>query len=337
MTITPIKQKILDYIESNPGVNVKRIIDYTGLSKQAIAKHLRELLQDSRIYKAGSPPFVAYFVTDYAQEKIQAANEDKVKSPIIEQNFFVILADGRELRGLPAFVDWCKKRNFDPASKAKEYESIWKNYQSFKDSNGLIDATAKGRATFGDEFALDKLYYGEFSALEIFGKTEIYSLLLYAKQSQDKKLIKRLIDEVKDKIYTLIIREKFDAVGFIPPTIKRNIQLMKEMERILNLPLPTINIVKIRNQIVVAQKNLSKPEDRIQNAQSTFVINDDRQFKNILLIDDFVGSASTLNFVAQKIRRKNSLVERIVGFAVAGTPNGVVNNQIKKFEVINEP
>lgn len=78
----------------------------------------------------------------------------------------------------------------------------------------------------------------------------------------------------------------------------------------------------------IAQKSLSKLEDRIQNAEGTiFVKDDNKSFKRILVIDDAVGSGATLNTIAKKLKEKAG-VEFVCGFAITGS--------LKGFDVINE-
>ena len=54
-------------------------------------------------------------------------------------------------------------------------------------------------------------------------------------------------------------------------------------------------------KIRVAQKTLGKLEERVRNAKETiFVDKINSRFNNLLLIDDAVGSAATLNETAKK-------------------------------------
>ena len=71
------------------------------------------------------------------------------------------------------------------------------------------------------------MLYLDFYAIERFGKTRLGTILHYAKQGQNKMLMNILIDEIKQKINTLISVYKIDAIAYVPPTIRREIQLMK--------------------------------------------------------------------------------------------------------------
>ena len=104
-------------------------------------------------------------------------------------------------------------------------------------------------------------------------------MLLHAKNSQDKKLIKILVDEIRPKVVSLVKKYSIDGVLFIPPTIKREIQFMKELEKNLKLPIKTLSVTKVKTPVAVAQKTLSKLEDRIENARKTIVVEDSGIYK----------------------------------------------------------
>ena len=160
-----------------------------------------------------------------------------------------------------------------------------------------------------------------FRSFERFGKTRLGTLLHYAKQGQNKFLMKILVDEIREKIKTLVQEHDFDAVGYVPPTIRREVQLMKFLETQLKINLPKINIQKISGIIPVPQKSLNKFEERINNAENTFAIPEKIKYKHILLIDDAVGSGTTLNQIAGKIKRKG-IAEKITGLAIVGSFKG---------------
>lgn len=117
------------------------------------------------------------------------------------------------------------------------------------------------------------------------------------------------------------MEQKADAVGFVPPTIRREVQIMKFIEEKLNISLPTIEIKKISGIIPVPQKSLSKLNERIKNAENTFAVAENRVFKHIVLIDDAVGSGSTLNQIAGKIKLKG-IAKKITGLAIVGSFKG---------------
>lgn len=66
------------------------------------------------------------------------------------------------------------------------------------------------------------------------------------------------------------------------------------------------------------QKLLGKIEERINNAEHTFAVTETVKYKHLLLIDDAVGSGSTINQVARKIKQKG-IAEKVTGQAVIGS------------------
>jgi phosphoribosylpyrophosphate synthetase len=96
---------------------------------------------------------------------------------------------------------------------------------------------------------------------------------------------------------------------------------MKVLANGLKINLPSIEILKIGGIIPVPQKSLNKLEERINNAENTFVVKSKVSYNTVLLIDDAVGSGSTLNQISGKIKAKN-LATKIIGLAVVGSFKG---------------
>jgi predicted amidophosphoribosyltransferase len=139
--------------------------------------------------------------------------------------------------------------------------------------------------------------------------------------------MKKIVEEIKPKIISLIQKEKIDSVIFVPPTIKREVQFMKVLEKKLNLELPVLKVEKIKTTIIVPQKTLKKIKDREENARATFEVLERTKYKKTLIIDDAVGSGATINEIACKILDKK-ITKNIIGLSIVGSLNG--------FEVINE-
>jgi biotin operon repressor len=328
MTNTIPKQKIVKYLQIHERTTAIELIKEFGISRQAIQKHLKELHTSGMIKKEGTPPKVYYSV------KQENAIPDKTKIHYDYLNdFYYIDSIGNSHIGNEGFEFWCNERNFDYDLYANKYKSIIETYSKYK-KNGLIDATIKMKDTFQNDLYIDKAFYSDFSEIEIFGKTKLYSQLFYSKQSGKKSNMIKMFELIKDQIIFLLDKYNIEQIGFVPPTVKREVQLMTEFKNYLNIQVPNISISKIKNEYTVPQKSLSKPAERIQNAKNSFHVNPGQILNNILLIDDFVGSGSSLNYVAKKIKSKNSKC-KIIGYAISGTPNGIINNS-KKFEVINE-
>lgn len=324
------KEKIIAYL-SKSQATVKEIAEYLDVSRQAVHRLLNTLIMDGELSKVGEPPKVFYSVkqkqtTQLTQVGSQAATIDSKTRGIIEDSFLYISPFGKKLAGWDGFVTWCNERNQDLVKMSELYVSTVKKYGDFR-IDGRIDGMQKIRSTF-DDVALDGIYYLDFYNYEIFGKTKLGQLLLFAKQSQDKALMNELIDNIKPDILSTIESFKVDGVAFIPPTVRREHQLMKQLQQRLNLDIRIIPLVKVKTQVIVPQKTLSKLADRVINARETIVVDDTSSYTNILLIDDAVGSGATLNEVAKKIRKKGICTGKIIGLAITGSANG--------FDVISE-
>ncbi|MBI3483085.1 MAG: hypothetical protein HY015_08965 [Bacteroidetes bacterium] len=240
----------------------------------------------------------------------------------------LITETGQRLEGLTALSHWCNRQKLPVAKTVDEFIATRKKYLKYFDPYGLINGMSKLEGTKAfEKIYLDAMYYFDFYAIEQFGKTRLGTLLHHAKQGQNKKLILEIVEIIREPLHNFIGREKIEAVGFIPPTIQRNIQFMKVMEKGLNLPLPHLSLKKISGEFVVPQKALSKIEDRISNAQVSLMINERKSYSRILLIDDALGSGATINETAGKLKFK-SIAKWIAGIAVTGSYKG--------FEVIQE-
>lgn len=320
------KQKIINFIKDRGQVTAKEIVDEIGITRQALFRHhLNKLVEAKIIEKRGKSPKVFYSIKE-EQEPRQSFSIPKEYIEKIEDNYLIITSSGEEKRGIEGFVYWCEKNNLSIEKTAKEYIDTLKKYEKYK-INEFIDGTEKFNNSFKEVF-LDKVFYLDFYSIERFGKTKLGQVLLYAKNSQDKRLIKELVLEIKPKIEKIIKEFNIDGVGFIPPTVKREVQLMREIQKQLKLKIRIIEISKIKTDIIVPQKTLNKIEDRIENAQKTISVEENTIFSNILLIDDAVGSGATFNETARKIRKKGICENKIIGLAITGS--------FKGFDVISE-
>lgn len=323
MQTTP--EKIVAYIQQKGHTTGADIAEYLGISRQALFKHLPKLLAAGIITKIGKPPRVFYLISEFSPVAGDITIPDYLKEQI-EERFLVITPAGERKEGLDAFIYWCDRNKLPYHKTAEEYRKTLQKYDTYK-KNGLIDGMIKMKNTFSKVY-LDKLFYLDFYSIERFGKTKLGQLLLYAKQSQNLLLMKEIVALVKTPVEALIKKFHIDGIGFIPPTVKRERQLMRVLEKGLRKNKRGVSIVKIKTQVAVPQKTLSKLADRIENARNTLVVNEPAHFKNILLIDDAVGSGATLNETAKKIREKGICQNNIVGLSLTGS--------FKGFDVISE-
>ena len=321
---TDNKKQILAYIREKKEVTPKELILKFGITSVSIHRHLKKLKEENLIQKMGKSPKVFYSIVEESivQKELSIGEDDK---KFIKDYFFLITPLGEILFGVDAFLYWCTQRNNIPDKTAEEYVKTIKKYDAFK-TNVYIDGLPKMKQTFDDVY-LDEMYYLDFYSIERFGKTKLGTLLLYAKQSQSRKMIDMIFEYTKKDVYALVKKNNVDMVGFIPPTLSRKVQLQKELENRFIFSLPSLNIVKATGEIAITQKSLSKLSDRIINARETIFIDDNKKADTVLLIDDAVGSGATLNETAKKIKEKG-LAKKVIGLAFVGS--------FKGFEVINE-
>ncbi|HJW30858.1 MAG TPA: hypothetical protein VJ508_16600, partial [Saprospiraceae bacterium] len=250
------------------------------------------------------------------------------KEAFLNRYFLMITETGDRLEGPPALARWCSRQKLPYEKTADEYIRTMKKYLAYRDENGLIEGIGKLKNTTGfSEIGLDQLYYSDFYAIERFGKTRLGTLLHIAKQTQNQQMIREISQFILTDVYKIIQQEHIDAVGYIPPTLKRDVQFMTVMENTLNLSLPHLHLLKIRGDIVIPQKALSRLEERIENARSTIMVYEKRKFHKVLLIDDAVGSGATMNETALKLKAR-AVADYVIGYAVTGS--------FKGFDVIQE-
>ncbi len=322
-----MKNKILQFLIDKGEANPTEISEITGYSRQYVHKKLSQLLDSKEVIKIGTPPLVFYQINSAPRAEETEVIGEKDKS-FLKEHFIEITEDGSLLEGLEAFAYWCQKRKLPLEKTIQEYRQTLLKYKAFRNEYDFINGIEKIKSTKGmDVIHLDGLYYLDFYAIERFGKTLMGQLLHFAKQGQNKKLSLRLIQMSAPKIHKLIEILKIDAVGFIPPTIRRDVQFMHLLEKNLNIKIPQIKILKVKGEITVPQKALSKMEDRILNARQSLFPKETRSFNKVLLIDDAVGSGATLNETANKLKLKG-IGKEIYGLAITGS--------FKGFEVISE-
>lgn len=318
-----IRDKIIELLEQEGDLSVKDMVDRLDVTKQAIHIAINQLLSEDLIDKLGKTPKTIYRLADNNQKNIvDSSHFESSTLNYLKKEFLLITETGKMLEGIDSFAHWCKQRKLPLEKTIAEFISTKEKYSSYYNARGVINGKEKLMNTKGyDEIFLDEIYYLDFYAIERFGKTRLGTLLHYAKQGQNKMLMKMLVGESKSKLDAVIHQHKFDAVGFVPPTIRREVQLMKYLETHLKINLPKINIRKISGIIPVPQKSLNKLEERINNANNTFAVSTTEKYNHVLLIDDAVGSGSTLNQIAAKLKQKG-VAKKITGLAIVGSFKG---------------
>jgi hypothetical protein len=319
------REKILILFEQSNELTVKEIVDRLGISKQMVHLAINRLRAEDRLQKLGSTPKTVYRLITAANQVEEPRSQYQPsgkEADFLAEQFTVVTESGNLLNGSDAFDYWCLQRKLPVQKTLNEFITTKRKYAPYYDANGMVDGLEKIKNTKGyDSIWLDRLHYLDFYAIERFGKTRLGTLLHYAKQGQNKFLMRLMMDSIAHRIKAFLQTQNADAIGFVPPTIRREVQVMKFMQTQLNIPLPVVEIKKISGIIPVPQKSLSKLEERIRNAENTFAVTDRRAFRHVVLIDDAVGSGSTLNQVAGKIKNKG-VAQMVTGLAVVGSFKG---------------
>lgn len=325
----PGKERVLAYIRTNGRTRPVSLARHLNLSRMAVHKILKALIEKEELVKFGTSPRVYYSIPHSTPSGLKADVTQQEKRTI-EESYLYVTATGEMLEGWTGFERWVREigQGQKLESLAQEYVNQRREANKIASREGWIEATGKFRKTFEGNW-LDRVYYKDFYSLPNFGKTRLGQLVLYAKQSQNRNLMKQVAQICKPTIEAIVEKHKISAVGYIPPTVPRQIQFQTELEEYLALPIPKIKFRKVYSgRILVAQKTLSRFAERVVNAKETIVVEDEKiRFDKVLLIDDAVGSGATLNETAKKLKEAE-MAKIVVGFAVVGSMKG--------FEVIQE-
>jgi hypothetical protein len=318
-----IKDKIVTLLTEKGDLSVKEMVDIMDVSKQAIHVAINQLLEKELIVKFGRTPKTIYRLkTAEKPLPVYTENIDAENLALLNQYFLLITETGDLLTGVAAFAKWCRQRQLPLEKTINEYLLTKQKYLTYYNELNIINGKEKIANTKGyDKIYVDDIFYLDFYAIERFGKTRLGTLLHYAKQGQNKFLMKILVQEALPKIKDLLAVHNFDAVAYVPPTIRREVQLMKYLETHLKINLPKVAIQKISGIIPVPQKSLNKLSERITNAENTFAVSETTRYNHLLLIDDAVGSGSTLNQIAGKLKQKG-IAKKITALAIVGSFKG---------------
>ncbi len=292
-------------------------------------KKLKNFIEAKDIFKIGTPPKKIIYIFN-AQIKTDIFTAEQKE--IIGKYYTHTTPDGRFLEGITGFLYWAehKSQRADIGKLAQEYLEIRQKFYQQKKQVILINASDKLGRLFSAVY-LKKLFHTDFDALPIFGKTHLSQLIRIAKSGKEnKKIMLEIVSKIQDSINEIIKTHQIKAVGFIPPTVARQTQLMTFLAKNLKINLPIIKITKATSLVPVQQKSLRKIEDRILNARETILIPKINQnFSRVLLIDDVTGSGATLNQTAKKLL-KQKIAQEVYAFTITGSAKA------GGFEVISE-
>lgn len=321
------KLHIINILKNKKELQPSELSEITGYSRQYIHRVLAQLEEENIVQKIGQPPLTYYKYIETINE-LKSVHIPKEQQVFLQQYFLWITEKGEKLEGKAAMEVWCQRQHLPIEKTVEDYIITRKKYLQFYNNQLYINGTEKLLHTKGfEKIGLDKMMYLDFYAIERFGKTRLGTLMHYAKQGQNKKLMAQIVEETKDTIHQIVKEIKPDAVLFVPPTIKREVQIMHYLRKHLELNKVEIDVQKVKSEIVIPQKALSKINERIANAQLSFLVREKIHHKKILLIDDAVGSGATMNEIANKIKDKG-IARQVFGLAITGSYKG--------FEVISE-
>lgn len=318
------KQLLLEFIKDYGASSPNKLAELLKISPRAVHKHLRDLLLKGQIIKRGSAPHVFYEIAPTEKKVAYKHSLSKTDSNFIEENFSRLLPSGNLIQGLPAFESWLEStkqiKSYDVL--AQSYIKLHKEIANKKTANNFYDLSEKVNQTF-DHCSMQKMFCSDFYSLPQFGKTYLGNLITAGKSGQDRASIEKIVKIVSTSLIALIKEERIDALAWVPHSIPRKTLFLPLFKKLLDLELPEIKLIKVYSGgIPVAQKSLSKLEDRITNAKETILIKSTpSKASKILIIDDALGSGATMNEIALKLENKLH-PKLIVGYAVVGSYKG---------------
>jgi hypothetical protein len=331
---TDTKDKIIAYIRYHGQARAQDLFETLGISRVAVHRQLKKLLEEGVLVRVGKPPIVFYTLSpDVAvTQTSETGHLPAYTQQIIDAHFLSITPDGKLLYGMVGFVHWAQnfQKNKPIETVAEEYVAKVQEQKKLFSAEGWIDATPKLVETF-TETPISHLLFEEIYSYRTFGWTKLSKLVMYAKQTGDKKLIDQIAESCKPIIEAVIKKYHIEAVAFIPPTVPRPRQFMDELEYWLKIPLPKIELVKIMpGDIPIPQKTLASLNERVINARDTIYLKSNKEFsyENILLIDDVIGSGASFHETAKKLKNANVGFGDIIAFGMVGN--------IKGYDVVRE-
>ncbi len=326
-------QPILDCFNKQDSLTPSEIAFMLGKSKVIVHKYLKALVEEWSIQKSGSWVHITYSLTKSKKNTVKTTENISFSFSdweILENSFYKFSENGTLLKGISGFIEWCTSRGLNPQEKINQFIKIKQHLDTLKDSCWLIETTSDFKKNVAN-FYLDSVYFADqYNRME-FGRGKLAELTFFAKQSQNLKLISESNNAVIRQILCLIGREKIEAIAFTPHSVVRKNQLLKYLEKLFSgSEVPFIRLSKYYpNKIPIPQKTLKTKEQRIKNAEDTIFVEDKnaKNYKRVLLIDDFVGSWATLNITARKL--KEAWIKNVIWFAYVGNIN-------LSYEIINE-
>lgn len=328
-----IAKSVENIFLKNEVLGITEIANILWISRTITHKAVKDLLGEKKVKKVGKWAHTRYKSLIFEENKAKVSEKkliDFQTKKFLDEYFYKFSSTGKLLLGFEWFQTWIFSRNFDFEKSLKNYKNTINYIEKLKNKCGLLDATSVFSKKFQENYMKKVVYADEYSCME-FGRTKLAEMTFFAKQSQNKKLINESLEEIFYKLECLIHTESIDAIAITPWSIERKNQLLQMLQTKLEvLNLPFIFLRKyFENDISIPQKSIKSKKWRIENAENTIFVLDKnlKKYKNILLIDDFVGSGATLNITARKLSEK--WAKNIIWFSFVGSLD-------LTYEVINE-
>jgi len=250
--------------------------------------------------KIWSAPHTKYVWTPPIQEVLHNFNFDE--QVFLDQRYLGY-GDGKELKWHNWFATWCDSRGLDVKKQFQKYKDSILKVNSLRDSCGIIHEGYQKFVSQVGESHIDDLLYFDIYQLWHFWKSALWSLAFYSKQSQSSNMIDILAKRVQSQLWCHLVNNQYDAVCFVPHSLKRSVQILDWLKKVRNLDLPEIYLQKLVPwDVIIPQKSIKWTKQRIRNARETiYVVPNQKPVEHILLIDDFVWSWATLNESAKKL------------------------------------
>lgn len=311
------RQRIVELLR-NQRLSPSDIQQKIGISAPVVYAHLRFLVERGFIKKFGSAPRVLYTV------------REKTSIDVVDEHFVFQDSLGGLHFGMNGFHLWSdrglKKLSFE--EKVDRYAERISAMES-NNHDGFFDMIKKLQniVALGEDIYLKEMVCLSLRSVQDFGRTKMGVYMDVVKSVANMKFMDVVLDFATPLIIAYAKKKQVNAIGFIPPTRKRSKQIMTLLEkRIRKSPLrvAVIDIKKIRADTPREQKTIRDLQGRIYNADHTFLISQYshvHNYKKILLVDDFIGSGTTLNQVAKMLRQRGFAGETF-GLGVVGEERG---------------
>jgi len=317
---TETSNKIVSYVKSRGKAGPSELADLLGISPQAVHAQLRKLVQKGIIFRVGAPPNTLYAL---AEPKHSFPELDVGVEQDIVASFSYLDPTGKLLSGREAFEGWVSAKTLenDFVALAKAFSRTIKDIYGSKHVRPID--TLPRLKTILSSCVLDSAHVSDFYALPQFGKTNLGNLIHAIKTAFNPRILETIAQSVEQDILSLVKSQNIDAIVYVPHSIPRKKQFLPALRRRLQIPLPEIVVRKVfYGNIPVAQKSLSKIQERVENAQKTIYIESQAiKARNVLIIDDAIGSGATINEIARKLL-KDFKVKQCHAFAIVGSYKG---------------